>query len=61
MLRRHIRTSKWFQMFVVIVILLLCAFIILLATKFPAAVAPTDEPPTANESAADTGHAETAS
>jgi len=48
-------------MFVVIVILLLCAFIILLATKFPAAVAPTDEPPTANESAADTGHAETAS
>jgi len=50
MLQRHSKCSKCFALFVVIVVLLLCAIIIILAVKFPAAVAPTESLPAAAES-----------
>jgi len=49
MLRRHVRCFRWFQIFVVIVLLLMCAIIVLLATKFPAAIVPTESPLAASD------------
>jgi len=41
-LRKHIKGFKYFQLFVVIAIVLLCVIVIIMADKFPAAVPPSE-------------------